>query len=253
MFSKPCLLVWTSVLSLAAGYCAAGTVVRTASGNAPAGIQLAVDQFRSDLGDPDNGATPGSQGVGRREINWDGVPDNFAAPNLLPFDFFNRNSPRGVKFFTLGTGFQVSGRAGVAPVEFDNLNPTYSSIFQTFSPPRLFTVLGNNSLEVHFFVPGNQNRRATVHGFGAVFTDVDRPGLTTIEYFDRNGVSLHKGTVPRSANGGLSFLGVSFNAGERVAKVRITNGNAELNARNNDGRTIDVVSMDDFIYGEPRP
>ena len=35
---------------------------------------------------------------GRREINWDGVADGFAAPNNLPANFFNKNSPRGVVF-----------------------------------------------------------------------------------------------------------------------------------------------------------
>ena len=48
----------------------------------------------------------GSLGTGRREINWDGVPNNFAAPNHLPADFFNVNSPRGVVFSTPGTGLR---------------------------------------------------------------------------------------------------------------------------------------------------
>ena len=52
---------------------------------------------------------------------------------------------------------------------------------------------------------------------------------------------------------GLSFVGISFNAGERVARVVIESGNAALSATNNDGVDgVDVVAMDDFIYGEPR-
>src|SRR5262245_64747531 len=79
-----------------------------AAGSAPADIQLAIAEFRSFLGGDDNrvgGSFPG----GRREINWDGVPDRFAAPNNLPADFFNsiNHSPRGVVFFTPGSGFQV--------------------------------------------------------------------------------------------------------------------------------------------------
>ena len=60
------------------------------------------------------------------------------------------------------------------------------------------------------------------------------------------------GTV---ADGSLSFLGVSFNAGEQVGRVRITSGNAALGAAINDnpGGGIDVVAMDDFIYSEPVP
>src|SRR5437868_8958461 len=40
----------------------------------------------------------------RSEINWDGVPDALAAPNNLPANFFNVNSPRGVVLATPGTG-----------------------------------------------------------------------------------------------------------------------------------------------------
>jgi hypothetical protein len=54
------------------------------------------------------------------------------------------------------------------------------------------------------------------------------------------------------ANGGLSFVGISFNAGEQISRVVIESGNAALSAANNDG-TVDVVAMDDFIYGEPQP
>jgi hypothetical protein len=52
---------------------------------------------------------------------------------------------------------------------------------------------------------------------------------------------------------GLSFVGISFNAGERIARCTIESGNAALSASNNDGVDgVDVVAMDDFIYGEPR-
>jgi PEP-CTERM motif len=46
----------------------------------------------------------------------------------------------------------------------------------------------------------------------------------------------------------LSFLGVDF-ASAIVSRVRITNGNAALGPT--DGGGIDVVVMDDFLYGEP--
>jgi len=51
----------------------------------------------------------------------------------------------------------------------------------------------------------------------------------------------------------LSFVGISFNAGERIARVVIESGNAGLSSTNTDGTNgVDVVAMDDFIYGEPR-
>lgn len=221
-------------------------VVFMASGPNPAGIQATVDVFRTTLGTL-NPNVAGSFGTGRREINWDGVPDALSAPNNLPANFFNVNSPRGVIFSTPGIGFQVSGNAGVVPVRFDNINATYSNTFQTFSPQRLFTALGSNILDVNFFVAGSSTP-AFVSGFGAVFSDVDLVGVTSIQFFDTNNLSL--GTFnAQPFNNGLSFLGVVFNAGEQVGRVRITSGNAPLGP--NDGGATDVVVMDDFIYGEP--
>ena len=225
----------------------AAPVVFSAAGANPASIQATVDAYRTALGQL-NANVAGSFGSGRREINWDGVPAAMSAPNNLAANFFNVNSPRGVVFTTPGTGFQVSANAADGPVRFDNLNPAYSAQFQTFSPQKLFTALGSNILDVNFFVAGSSTP-ATVSGFGSVFTDVDLANTTSIEYFDQNNVSL--GTFfAQAANNGLSFLGVSFNAGERISRVRITNGNLVIGPNEN-GTTSDVVVMDDFIYGEP--
>ena len=225
----------------------ANPVVFSASGPNAAAVQATVDAFRAQLGGGSVAGANGSFGGVRREINWDGVPDNLSAPNNMPANFFNSNSPRGAVFSTPGTGFQVSGNAGVAPVRFDNINPTYSSVFQTFSPQRLFTAVGSNILDVNFFVAGT-NTPASVSGFGSIFTDVDL-NLTTIEFFNTSGDSLGVFTAP-TANNGLSFLGVFFNAGERIGRVRITNGNVALGP-NDVPPNADVVVMDDFIYSEP--
>jgi hypothetical protein len=231
-----------------------GAIVRQASGQSPASIASTVDQFRGDVGGTNNGVG-GAFPSGRREINWDGVPDSFSAPNNLPANFFNVNSPRGAIFSTPGSGFQVSAKAGNATVTsllFGNINPNYPFIFQTFSPERLFTALGSTGTDVTFFVPGTTSPAST-HGFGAAFTDVDSATSTTLQFFDQTG-SLGTFAVPPgvSANQNLSFLGVSFNAGERVTRVRIRSGNTALGPDDNSGGGVDVVAMDDFIYGEPQ-
>lgn len=226
----------------------AAPLVFEAAGTTPADIQAAVDDFRDFLGD--NNGVGGTFPGGRREINWDGVPDRFAAPNDLPANFFNANSPRGVVFFTPGSGFQISGNAGVAPIEFDNLRRDASRRFTTFSPQRLFTALDSSITEILFFVPGTA-QAATTRGFGAVFTDVDRADSTKIECFDVNGALLFSGFAPRAkGDETLSFLGVAFDAGEGIFFVRITSGDVELGDRKHGGR--DLVVMDDFIYGEPQ-
>jgi autotransporter-associated beta strand protein len=235
----------------------AGALVRSAAGMNQAAIQAAIDQFRADLGGNNNGVG-GSFLGGRREINWDGVPDASAAPANLPADFFNVNSPRGAVFVKVGAGasFQVSmddnSPADPDPdqIEFNNINLNYSASFQTFSPKRLFTPRGNNVMDVTFRSPGT-DFTATVRGFGVVFTDVDTLGLTRVEFFNESGASLGNFAVP-SFNNGLSFLGVSFTAGERAVRVRITCGNSVVGPAS-PGPNEDVVVMDDFIYAEPRP
>ena len=84
---------------------------------------------------------------------------------------------------------------------------------------------------------------ATVSGFGAVFTDVNLPSSTSIQFFGVSNNLLDElfvppGTVPI---GSLSFLGAVGNAGEQIARVRITSGN-----------NLDLAAMDDFLYAEPR-
>ncbi|MGI8549279.1 MAG: hypothetical protein ACR2PL_00580 [Dehalococcoidia bacterium] len=235
--------------SVARGQYGAGAVVRSAAGVDAASIQAAVDSFRADLGGSNNGVgNPATSG--RREINWDGVPDSVAAPNNLPANFFNANSPRGVVFSTPGSGFQVSANAAVGPARFGNINPAYPDTFTTFSPERLFTALDSTITDVSFFVSGTDTP-ASVSGFGVVFTNVRLADTTTIEYFDAGGTSLGVFSVPAGAGGGLSFLGVSFPSGTGIGRLRITSGNAALSAYANDVGASNLVVMDDFIYGEP--
>lgn len=232
------------------GTAKAAPIVFSASGGNPAAIQGQVDAFRAQLGTL-NANVAGSFGTGRREINWDGVPDAFSAPNNLPANFFNVNSPRGVVFSTPGSGFQVSANAGLSPIEFGNINPSYPALFATFSPQRLFTAIGSNITDVDFFVPGTSTDAAT-RGFGAVFTDVDITGSTSLTFFDLNDIVLGTFNVLASGgNGGLSFLGVFFNDPlPLVGRVRITSGTGALGP-NDVGQGVDLVVMDDFIYGEP--
>ena len=210
----------------------------------------AVTDFRSATGAL-NPNVAGSFGTGRREINWDGVPDAVAAPNNLPANFFNVNSPRGAVFSTPGTGFQVSASASNvfgAPVEFGNINPSYPQHFTAFSSQRLFTAIGSNIVDVTFFIPGT-NSSAFVTGFGAVFSDIDLAGSTSLTFFGANNLLLGTWDAPSiTGNETLSFLGILF-GDPIVSRVRITSGNAALGVF--ESSNIDLVVMDDFIFGEP--
>ncbi|PTR09062.1 putative secreted protein with PEP-CTERM sorting signal [Nitrosospira sp. Nsp5] len=154
----------------------------------------------------------------------------------------------------------MSANSGIAPVEFDNINPTYSSDFRVFSSQRLFTGVGSNVVDVSFFLPGTTTP-ALVSGFGSVFTDVDLTSSTKIEFFDAANASLGVFNVPVGTvdSESLSFLRVSFTEGAIISHVQITSGNMALGAGVNDGapfgpdNVIDVVAMDDFIYAAPVP
>jgi hypothetical protein len=149
--------------------------------------------------------------------------------------------------------FMVSADASnltTTPVRFGNIDASYSGIFTTFSAERLFAARSANTIDVFFYVPGTQIP-ATVSGFGVVFADVDSSS-TDIEYYAADGKKL-SGSSLNTANNGLSFIGTSFNAGERVARVEMTLGNHALQAGSVDGTAgVDVVALDDFIYGEPQ-
>jgi hypothetical protein len=245
------------LLSLAAGTARveAQITVRSGTGADPAAITAVRDQFRTDLGGGTTAGANGSFGGLRREINWDGVPAAKAAPNPFPADFFNVTSPRGVVLATAGTAFQVSGAssdAGAgqpAAANFGNINPNYTSTFQTYSPQRMLTSVGSNIFDVYFFVPGT-SIPATVKGFGLMLSDVDTASTTSLRFFDTGNTSM--GAFAASPlSGGLSFLGGFVGDGQPgIARVRVTLGNTAIGPLDNNG-TSDIVVVDDFIYGEP--
>jgi len=228
-----------------------------AAGPTPASIQSSVDQYRAALGAVNNGNNS-ARDSGRREINWDGG-GSATSPGSTPFTVFLNT--RGANITTPGTGFVQAPLDGLVTT-FGNL--TYASIFQAFSPVRFFSPVGSNKTEVEFFLPGSQGTiPATTTGFGAVFSDVDRPNgsgprgrlgnllaSTHIEYFDEDGDLLFASVVPASpGDASVSFFGIVF-GDARIARVRITTGDKAPGG--NDTRRRDIVMMDDFLYGEPK-
>ncbi|MCF2491467.1 hypothetical protein [Dyadobacter sp. CY347] len=204
--------------------------------------------FRGLLGDPLN-TTPNQPPVGRREINWDAVPDNLTNTNTFPGDFFNSTDPaapagrkRGAIFSTPGTGLRVSNN------NFIDVLPGDLNKFNTFSPARTFAATGSTKMDVTFKVPGTANN-AFVKGFGVIFSDISVADKTTLEFFAGN-KSLGKFYAPvRTDANGFSFLGVVFK-NTKVTKVTITTGTDAV-----DKQIVgpaDKVIMDDFFYSEPQ-
>jgi len=222
--------------------------VITAAGN----IQAAMDEFRNLLG-ANNGNASGSQSTGRREINWDALPDSVAVPNGYVGNFFNTASngqTRGIEFTTPGSGLIVSADSSNptnTPTSFGNINPTYTNIFPPFSGERIFSPMGSNIADIRFYVPGTSTP-AVVQGFGAVYIDVDLEENDAFEFFDINENSLGVYSTP-VLNEGHVFLAVLFDS-PVIHHIRIEYGNSALGP--NDGGAVDVSVMDDFIFGEPQ-
>jgi len=150
------------------------------------------------------------------------VPATLTNNDAFPGDFFNTVSPRGVLLTTEGQLFRISD------IGFIDVNPSYAQEFRAFSPRKLFTARNSTVTDVRFVVAGSDTP-ALVTGFGAVFADVGlADSTTTIQYFDAAGAELLKLTAPRR--------GVDNFDNVKGAGVK-----------------RDIVVMDDFIYGEPRP
>ncbi len=231
-----------------------------ATGPTADSIKSTLDAFRAALGQFNNGNAAGPLGSGHREINWDGVnsPNN-TTPPVTPFNTFLNT--RGAQFTTPGLGLSQAPPSGGPEGGLVNLfnNPSYATIFRTFSPLRLFTPVGSNITDTLFFQPGSNGAiHATVNGFGAIFTDVDQPdgsqrgngnGSTLIRYYGVDGRLLFSSLVPAApGDGNFSFFGIVFNDA-RIARVRITAGRL---APGPDDTIQDIVMLDDFIYGEPQ-
>jgi hypothetical protein len=247
----------------AAGPAALGDAVVFSGTGTDADVTAALNDFRNALGAL-NANVPGSFGSGRREINWDGVPDRSSDPVGLPPAFFNSNAAgraRGVVYESPEDAFFMvsanSENPAGTPINFASLNPQYGGLFRAFSPQRLLALVGGTRSAFRFFVPGT-NIPATVSGFGAVFSDVDLADSTEISFIGANGTLITRVFAPvaTTSNGGLSFVGVRFDAGERVARVEIRSGNIPIGPGNNEGPLsgggfADAVAMDDFVFGEP--
>ena len=209
-------------------------------------ISAKLNEFRATLGNLNT--TPGAVG-GRREINWDGIPDNLLDKPLAG-NFFNQvgdgvapSLQRGLKY---GDGeFQASANS------FAHLNNEAAPEFKAFSGTKVFANVNAIDWPVGFEVAG-QATPATVNAFGMVFADVDLANSVSLKFFDGE-KSLGKFFVPaQTGNSKFSFLGVAFH-NRKVSSVkvhhkgRLIDGGKDISG----GGQHDLIVIDDLIYSEP--
>lgn len=210
-------------------------------------ITARLTEFRNQLG-PVN-LTIGKTS-GRREINWDGIPDSLNGKKL-PGNFFNPTEAGAVESLQRGAVYAALDNAMVSASKFSEVNASASTEFASFSGNKSFAVTNATLWPVSFRVAGTSTD-ASVRAFGAVFVDVDKANSTFIEFYS-NQKSLGRFFVPpHDNNSSFSFLGVYF-PNENVTEVqighegRLSDGEKDISQ----GGTKDLVVLDDFIYSEP--
>lgn len=218
-------------------------VVITATGD----INSKLNEFRQLLGDQLN-TTPDAVG-GRREINWDGVPDELLNKKL-PENFFNPTGSSASAANQRGLKYSAAGSFQVSKTNFAEVNAAASGQFSSFSGNKIFANISSNLWDVEFEVPG-QVVPANVKGFGLVFSDVDLEKSVSLEFFSEE-KSLGKFFVPAKNGSNFSFLGVYFK-NDPITRVRVAH-DGQLDKGQNDisnNGPADLVTMDNFLYNEP--
>src|SRR4029079_5078098 len=193
--------------------------IRTVSGASPTELQATIDAFKANA---------------PSQINWDGVPASAAFPNRFPSGFFGNQ--RGASFDTPGTGTEIS-----------NGSP-WGGGFKTYSGDKLLAPVGSNYTNVRFNLPGS-SRQAFTSAFGVVLSDVDTTGGAGVTFLDSRGVTILEVPVPAGPNG-LSFVGVRFRDGERVAEVTIRAGSSPIAPGVVDSPQTDLAAIDDVLVSE---
>jgi hypothetical protein len=217
-------LIAAAVALLLPAAASAAPEIRTVSGASAAALDPTVNAFKADAGDR------------RSEINWDGVPAAATFPNRFPGGFFQ--SQRGASFDTPGTGTEITN------------GMPWGGGFQRYSGEKLFAPVGSNYTNVRFNVPGSA-RQAFTSAFGVVLSDVDTTGGASVTFLDSRGATILDVAVPPGPNG-LSFVGVRFRDGERVAEVQVRAGSSPIAPGVVDGPQNDLAALDDVIFSEPQ-
>jgi hypothetical protein len=207
-----------------------------------------VNTFKSSLGNLNT--TTGVTG-GRREINWDAVPDSFALTNI-PNDFFNPTGVNASIALQRGFKYDIAGNFRVSKNGFGEIKTEAIADIQPFSGTKTFANTSAFEWPVGFKVAG-QNLDAAVKAFGVVFVGVNLENTSYIEPFSGN-KSLGKFYAKAYNNiSRHSFVGVRF-VSSIITTVKIVHGNGIIGSNEkditNDG-TKDLVALDDIIYSEP--
>jgi hypothetical protein len=232
--------------------------------NTAGGAFNALSAFKAAIGGADNGGGP-PQTTGFRTITWDGV--GLGANDGI---FFNTvitpNHTVGIPTIRFqARGLLLEEIYAVSDTGFTTENPGLQPPPQlpAFSPTKIVSAFNENTIELSFVVPsdpGSPPFAARVRGFGAIFLDVEKANISSIEFFN-GATSLGRFFVPPAPSTQPSFLGVLFDA-PVVTNVILTVGEGLLFSFVGTTVTpgppdmsiagaIDQAAADDFVFSEP--
>jgi hypothetical protein len=212
-------------------------------------INAKLNEFRNQLGTLNT--SPGFTS-GRREINWEGVPDSLMGLRM-PGDFFNPTGAGAPAARQRGLLYAGTENAVVSKTNFADINANAATAFTAFSGTKTFAVTNAAQWPVFFQVAG-QPTAATVKGFGAVFSDVDKANTTFIEFYNNDKLLGRFYVAPQDNTSSFSFLGVYF-PNDKITHIVaghegiLADGQKDITQ----GGSKDLVILDDFIYSEPLP
>jgi len=176
-----------------------------------------------------------------RNVNWDG-----GAVTMLTN---NGTAELEGDIFLNGAGFrQIAFQPKVGKLSATEENFDSDMGISPFSGTVTTAPLETNEVVISFFLEDKVSS-GMVHGFGAIFTDVEQNRRSGLVFYGQAGEELATLWAPKGKNGDHSFVGGLFDDAV-VASVKILfgdNGHPELN-EDNEGEELDFVAVDDIFF-----
>ena len=115
-----------------------------------------------------------------------------------------------------------------------------------------FASTSASTLTIDFFLAGNNPDAGLIHGFGAIFTDVELPLKSGLKAFDKNGDLVADVRARPQESGTHQFIGVMFPKPtiKRIVLDLGDNGNLpNPGVEDLEGETpVDLVAVDDWLF-----
>lgn len=186
-----------------------------------------------------------------QNINWDGgavtALTQGMTSTIAPDLFLNGAGNRQLTIGDNGQNIVVSEDA-FATLPGGGANPSAGGGFANLTPTVNFSVTGGNVITIRFFEP-NTTTPASIHGFGAIFTDVEVSNIAGLRIFDSSDTLIRTVSCPAGMSGASQFIGTMF-ASPMIRRIEIDMGNNMNFGTNPENPSMgnDFIILDDFRF-----